>query len=204
MPTRTLTRVSPLLGSRNGPEPTRAHPSGPRVARRLRFAAALLLVPALGGCGGGSGPAQAGETAARQATVERIVDGDTLIVHLGGDRVRVRLLGIDAPESVKPGAPVECYGREASHRAAALLPAGAAVRLRTDPTQDREDRYGRLLAYVSVDGQSESVNERLLREGFARLDLRASRPFLEATAFRAAQRDARAARRGLWRACGPS
>jgi len=76
--------------------------------------------------------------------------------------------------------------------------------VRTDPTQDREDRYGRLLAYVSVDGQAESVNERLLREGFARLDLRASRPFREAAAFRAAERDARAAGRGLWRACRPS
>src|SRR5437763_6436018 len=94
-----------------------------------------------GGDGGTPGPGQAVD-----ATVVRVVDGDTIKVRLaGGALERVRYIGVDTPESVKPGTPVQCYAEAASafnHR----LVAGRAVRLVADV--EARDRYGRLLAYV--------------------------------------------------------
>jgi micrococcal nuclease len=62
------------------------------------------------------------------ARVERVVDGDTFIAVRRGERLRVRLIGVDAPESVKPGAPVECWGPESSRLLHRLLPVGAPVK----------------------------------------------------------------------------
>ena len=59
-----------------------------------------------------------------RATVERVVDGDTVDLRFASGRERVRLLGIDTPETVKPNTPVQCFGPEASARAKALLPHG--------------------------------------------------------------------------------
>lgn len=82
--------------------------------------------------------------------VEKVVDGDTIVVERGGERVTVRLIGIDAPEAtaLRKGA-AECFGNEATTHARALLE-GARVTLKTDPSQDTHDRYGRLLAYVFI------------------------------------------------------
>lgn len=76
----------------------------------------------------------------------RIVDGDTLDVEVGGQRERLRLIGLNRPESVDPRKPVECFGREASRRAAELLSVGSAVQVELEPSQGNRDRYGRLLA----------------------------------------------------------
>ncbi|MCA1846014.1 MAG: thermonuclease family protein, partial [Actinobacteria bacterium] len=81
-------------------------------------------------------------------TVSRNVDGDTIHVRVGGREDTVRFLGIDTPETKRPGTPVLCFGPAASERTARILPPGTAVRLVTDPTQATRDRYGRLLAYV--------------------------------------------------------
>jgi micrococcal nuclease len=130
-----------------------------------------------------------------------VTDGDTIAVRVGGALWRVRLLGIDAPETKDPDAPVACWGAQATARAAALLPRRSEVTLVTDPTQDRVDRYGRLLAYVARPGESRSVNERLLADGAARVYVYRNRPFRRLAAFRAAEREAKAAGRGLWGAC---
>ena len=82
-----------------------------------------------------------------QARVTRVVDGDTLDVDPGG---RIRLIGIDTPESVDTRRPVECFAREASASASRLLQ-GRAVRLESDDTQDDKDTFGRLLRYVWLD-----------------------------------------------------
>lgn len=76
-----------------------------------------------------------------------VVDGDTIKVLIDGERVTVRVIGIDTPETRDPRKPVQCFGREATARAEVLLD-GREVRLTTDPTQDTYDRYDRLLAYV--------------------------------------------------------
>src|SRR3954468_17048446 len=88
--------------------------------------------------GGGDAQSPSGRTV---AVVTRVVDGDTLHVRTSAGReVKVRLLGIDTPETHRPGTPVECGGRQASASMARLAPRGARVTLATDPTQDRVDR----------------------------------------------------------------
>lgn len=85
--------------------------------------------------------------------VVRIIDGDTLVVDIDGDRERVRILSIDTPETKDPDQPVECLGPEAAAFLKELLPVGTEVELDYDTT--RRDRYGRLLAAVfTPDGES--------------------------------------------------
>lgn len=85
-------------------------------------------------------------------TVYRVVDGDTIRVNdlTGADLGRVRLIGIDAPELSREGAPDECHAQEAAGALAQLVD-GKTVRLLTDPTQPERDRYGRILAYVELE-----------------------------------------------------
>jgi micrococcal nuclease len=134
------------------------------------------------------------------ATVERVIDGDTIRVRSRGFQDTVRLIGIDTPETRHPGRPVECFGPQASARAARLLPPGRAVVLRADPTQDVRDRYGRLLAHVYTGGRAgaASVNRALVASGHARVYVYGGVRFRHAAAFEAAERAARRAGRGLW------
>jgi micrococcal nuclease len=133
--------------------------------------------------------------------VAYVSDGDTIGVRFGTTVRRVRLLGIDAPETKDPNRPVACFGPQASARAATLLPLGTAVTVVIDPTQDRVDRYGRLLAYVFRRAETRPVNERLLADGTARVYVYRNRPFRRLAAFRLAEREAMSAGRGLWGAC---
>lgn len=169
--------------------------------RRVTAVAAVLCVSA--GCWSIDRPAEVNRTGGpREAMVRRVVDGDTLIARIDGADVRVRMIGVDAPESVAPDRPVECFGPQASTRAHALLPKGAAVVLTTDPTQGERDRFGRLLAEVSLPGGARTVNERLVAEGYAEVFRGDGRARL-LPRLRAAERAARDARLGLWRACRP-
>lgn len=135
------------------------------------------------------------------ATVVRVVDGDTVDVRLGRRAETTRLLGIDTPETVHPGAPVGCFGPEASARTKALLPAGTAVRLARDV--EARDRYGRLLVYVTRVRDDLFVNHALVADGFARPLSIAPNDAHRSELARAAA-EARAAGRGLWGACPPS
>lgn len=127
--------------------------------------------------------------------VVRVIDGDTIQVDIDGSLERVRYIGIDTPETVHPRKGVECFGKEASAKNAALVD-GKKVRLVRD-VSDR-DRYGRLLRYVWVDDVF--VNLELVREGYAQVSTYP--PDVEHTdAFIAAQREARTGHRGLWSAC---
>jgi micrococcal nuclease len=130
-------------------------------------------------------------------TVTRVVDGDTIHVDLDGTDETVRYIGVDTPESRKPGTPVQCFAKQASHHNADLV-AGQDVRLRFDA--ERRDRYGRLLAYVYRARDGAFVNERLVRDGYART-LTIPPNVRYADRFAALQRSARQAGRGLWRAC---
>ena len=129
----------------------------------------------------------------RGGRVERIVDGDTLVV--GGEKVR--LIGVDTPETRKPGTPVECFGRAATAYVTRLA-LGRRVRLVLDA--EERDRYGRLLAYVFLRGDGRFVNAALVRDGYA-LALTVPPNVRHAGTFRALQREARRERRGLWDAC---
>jgi micrococcal nuclease len=156
-------------------------------------AAAVFALISMVACTGGGESLPSG-----QGRVVRVVDGDTVIVRLGAVDEPVRLLGIDTPESVAPNRPVECYGKEASKRTAALLPAGTRVRLERDV--EPRDRFDRLLAYVVRVDDATFVNLALLEEGYAEL-LVIEPNHAHAVAFSAAASDARTAGRGLWSAC---
>ncbi|HEX2040844.1 MAG TPA: thermonuclease family protein [Acidimicrobiales bacterium] len=130
--------------------------------------------------------------------VTRVVDGDTLRLRLARRHETVRLIGIDTPESVRPRAPVECFGREAARRLRSLVPPGTQVRLERDV--ELRDRYDRLLAYVFRRRDGLFVNEALARDGFARTaTIPPNQAYVDR--FVDAVTDARAAERGLWHAC---
>ena len=129
------------------------------------------------------------------ARVTAVVDGDTVDVDLGGERVRLRLIGINTPETVDPRRPVECFGREASQKAKELL-SGQQVHLEADPSQDDRDRYDRLLRYVWLpDGRL--FNLEMVAQGYA-FEYTYEMPYKYQAEFARAQEQARAAQRGLW------
>ncbi len=129
---------------------------------------ALLVVILLFGGERDGGPGDAGDGALRpgatvRAPVSRVVDGDTIEVRIGGRTEDVRYIGVDTPETVKPGTPVECFGPEASERNHELVE-GRTLRLRFD--RELRDDYGRLLAYAWAGERF--VNGALVAGGYAR------------------------------------
>ena len=169
-----------------------------------RWGAALVLglvVAALlwsedggpGGSGAGEVRSRAGESV--EAQVVRVVDGDTIEVALDGRTEDVRYIGVDTPESVTPGAPVECFGERASRFNESLV-GGERVRLRFD--RELRDRYGRLLAYVYVGERL--VNAELVRGGYART-LEIDPNTAKAERLGALELAAGQAGRGLWSSC---
>jgi micrococcal nuclease len=130
--------------------------------------------------------------------VVRVIDGDTVRVRLDdpAEQRTVRYIGVDTPETVAPGRPVECFGEAASDFNRRLV-SGRRVGLVLG--RERRDRYGRLLAYVKVEGGS-LVEDALLRRGYART-LTIPPNDDRAPHFRALERRARDEGRGLWGAC---
>jgi micrococcal nuclease len=131
--------------------------------------AVVLVAVSLSRCGiNGGGSAEPSGTV--QARVTRVVDGDTISVELpDGSDEYVRYIGIDTPETVKPGTPVQCGGPKA-HTVNERLVGGRTVTLRFDA--ERRDVYGRLLAYVYLPGRGRGgrslfVNAELARRGLA-------------------------------------
>ncbi len=119
-----------------------------------------------------------------EARVSNVVDGDTLDVAIGGVEQRIRMLGMDTPETKHPSKPVECFGREASEQASALLQ-GTVVLLEADQSQGDADQYGWLLRFVWLpDGRL--VNLVLIAEGYA-FEYTYNRPYRYQTQFQAAQ-----------------
>jgi micrococcal nuclease len=176
--------------------------------------ALVILVLVLAGCGGLAAMEERRQGDEMQGRVVDVVDGDTLKVRLGGEVETVRLLGIDTPETRRPGAPIECGGPEATSEMLDLAFSrprdrdgdglfddkggrGIEVTIRTDPTQDERDRYDRLLAYIEP-----SLQRRMLESGWAEVYVYDRNPFQRVSRFRAAERTARKAGRGVWGHCG--
>lgn len=179
-----------------------------------------------GGRGEGGGGRGRGDRGGRKkaqrisARITSVVDGDTIRVRAFGakrDYYTVRLIGIDTPETKKPGTPVECGGKDATSNMFGLAftaprdtdgdglmdesgGKGRRVTLTTDPTQDTFDRYGRLLAYVRTSsGVHLQVTQ--LADGWAKVYV-FERRFRQHNRFRRAQSRAKRARRGVWKKCG--
>jgi len=151
--------------------------------------AGMMVVAMLVGtaCAADQQPKPNGEM---EATIKRVVDGDTFELS-GGEKVR--MIGVDTPETVKPNTPVQPYGKEASDYSKELL-TGKQVTLKFDV--EIKDRYGRLLAYVYLPDGS-FVNEKLVREGYARI-MTIPPNVAYADLFLEAEREAREQNRGLW------
>ncbi len=135
-----------------------------------------------------------------KANVLRVIDGDTIEVVLEGSSNKVRLIGIDTPETVDPRRPVGCFGKEASNEAKRLIE-GKTVYLEKDISET--DKYNRLLRYVYLklgDGQLLFINDYLVRQGFGFAstfppDVKYSERLTKA------QEEARENLRGLWGKC---
>ena len=134
--------------------------------------------------------AQRREARTETARVTRVVDGDTLRLD---DGVKVRLLGVDTPETKHPGKPRQWYGKEASAFTKKLL-TGRRVLLQTEGKQ-MKDRYGRMLAYVSLSDGTD-VNAELVRQGYAQV-YRKKRCGRQDELL-ALEREAKKAKRGMW------
>jgi micrococcal nuclease len=160
-----------------------------RAHAALAARAAIAITGlALAGCGDPSpacGP--------REATVERVIDGDTIVVSGG---VRIRYLLVDAPETTSGRN--DCFGANATQLNTDLV-LGQTVEL--DYDVECRDPFGRTLAYVTVDGQD--VNRLLVERGFACVLHIPPGGDARAAEFEALEAAARASRRGLWGACDP-
>jgi micrococcal nuclease len=142
-------------------------------------------------------PERASAPRAVAATVTRVVDGDTLEARIGGEVEDVRLIGVDTPETVAPGEPVQCFGPRASQYIHRTLE-GRRVRLVFGV--ERRDVYDRLLAYAYIGHRF--VNADLVRGGLARTLAVAPNTRHEAL-FERLELEAARAGRGLWGACPP-
>lgn len=132
------------------------------------------------------------------ASVVRVIDGDTVDLRIGRKRERVRLIGINTPETVDPRRPVECFGPQAKTETKHLLPPGTRVRLERD-VEPRDD-YGRLLGYITRASDGLFVNMHLAEQGFA-VPLSIAPNTAHAPGFAEAARQAESAGRGLWGSC---
>ena len=127
--------------------------------------------------------------------VTRIVDGDTIVVHIDGKDESLRLIGVDTPEINDSRTAVQCFGKEASEYTKSIL-TGKKVRIEKDESQGERDKYKRLLAYVfREDGLF--VNKSLVAEGYGH-EYTYDTPYKYQTQFKAAEVMAREEEKGLW------
>lgn len=132
--------------------------------------------------------------------VTKVVDGDTIEVDINGQFKKIRLIGINTPETIDPRRPVQCFGAEASHETKRLLE-GKSVRLEKDVSET--DKYGRLLRFVYLPLETNQwllVNDYLVREGFAQ-NYTYPPDISKNEQFKQAETEARAVKKGLWGSC---
>lgn len=127
--------------------------------------------------------------------VDHVVDGDTIELTVNGRKEKVRLIGINTPETVDPRKSVECFGKEASDKMKELA-SGNLVYLEYDDTQGLRDKYNRLLAYVYLE-DDQMLNRKMVAEGYAH-EYTYGTPYKYQKEFRELQNFARTQGRGLW------
>lgn len=129
--------------------------------------------------------------------VVRVIDGDTIVV---SPNEKVRLIGVDTPETVHPNRAVQCFGKDAKEFTRSMVE-HRTIRLILDATnrvRNHKDRYGRTLAYVYFD-DGRMLNAELIRQGYAHAYTRF--PFRHVVEFRQLERIARSQAVGLWASC---
>lgn len=126
--------------------------------------------------------------------VKRVVDGDTFVIMMAGKEEKVRLIGVDTPESVKPNTPVQDYAIEASNYTKELID-GKNVKLEFDVGE--RDNYRRILAYVYLE-DGRMLNEILVGNGYAKV-MTVPPNVKYADKFMDLERTARKEKKGLWK-----
>lgn len=124
--------------------------------------------------------------------VIRVVDGDTVVARVDGKEQSIRLIGIDTPESTTQN---ECYGSEATAAAKKFLN-GKWIKMTSDNTQDKVDRYGRLLRYIKT-GDTSDIGLRLIKAGYA-YEYTYSNPYSRQASYKYHERMAKSKDKGLW------
>ncbi len=127
--------------------------------------------------------------------VTNVVDGDTIDVSINNQTKRVRLIGVDTPETKDPRKPIQCFGAEASAFTTKTL-LNTSVTLISDSTQDDVDKYDRLLRYVFL-ADGTNFNEMLVKEGYAR-EYTYQTPYQYQKTFQIDQTEAKEQFKGLW------
>ena len=127
-----------------------------------------------------------------------VIDGDTVDIEIDGQTERVRLIGVNTPETKHPTKPIECFGPEASAYMTQLLPKGTEVRIERD--EEARDRYGRMLLYLYRDSDNLFINLDLISRGYGTpMSIEPNtfhrNDFVHAAAL------AEASNVGLWKAC---
>jgi len=148
------------------------------------------------------GIAPAGEVL-ENVRVERVVDGDTFKAVVDGELVSVRIIGIDTPETVKPGAPIDCFGPESSDFAKAVL-TDVDVTLEFDDTQGRFDRFDRVLAHVWVptaNGSQVLYGAEVVGQGYGFENQYGNKPTTWTSVLRELEEFAKSNDKGLWAVC---
>ena len=131
-------------------------------------------------------------------TVLKVIDGDTVDIDIKGNTERVRLIGVNTPETKHPTKPIECFGPEASAYLTQLLPKGTTVRIERDV--EARDRYGRMLLYLYLGSNDLFINLDLVARGYGTPMSIEPNTFHRNDFVRAAAQ-AEAANVGLWKAC---
>jgi len=131
--------------------------------------------------------------------VERFVDGDTISVNMNGKTEKVRLIGVDTPETHKPNTPVQCYGPSASAFTKNVI-GTQKVRLQADSLSTNRDKYGRLLRYVYL-ADGTNINAKIISTGNG--FYYPYFPFEKKDEFAKLQSQAKSDNKGLWGNCNP-
>jgi micrococcal nuclease len=132
--------------------------------------------------------------------VTKFVDGDTIHVEMNGKQEKIRLIGVDTPETHDPRAAMQCYGEAAAAFTKQLI-GDHSVRLQADPQGTDRDRYDRLLRYVYLPDNT-LVNAEIIKQGYGFGYL--SFPFSMRDEFRQYEKQAREGNKGLWSSCHPT
>ncbi|MDR0849412.1 MAG: thermonuclease family protein [Propionibacteriaceae bacterium] len=142
-----------------------------------------------------------GTTTSGAGTVYSVADGDTLTILVDGEKVKIRLLGVDAPEVAHGADPAGCGGKEASAALKDMLPKGTQVSYVTDPVADQVDSYGRVLAYVST-ADIPDAGLAMIEQGYAEAWIPKGEPNPERWSdYVKAQKDAQKNSVGSWATC---
>ena len=160
----------------------------------------LALVIGLTSCSDSSTPPndQADLVEIADGKIAHVIDGDTVDIDIDGHTERVRLIGVDTPETKHPTKPLECFGPEASAYLTQLLPKGTTVRIERDV--EARDRYGRMLLYLYLGSNDLFINLDLVARGYGTPMSIEPNTFHRNDFVRAAAQ-AEAANVGLWKAC---